>query len=149
MDNVVRLRSAPQVEVWPIMPDYLHDALGDAVRLLEPAVKRQSQNVDMEHIVEDLTAGQSLLWMVHVDGEAIAAIVTCVVSNPKRHNLKIEWMGGDDMHLWGDHALAILTKAAKTAKLDAIEADGRRGFLKHIEAASFREMYTHYEMELN
>ena len=53
------------------------------------------------------------------------------------------------MHTWGREALAILTKVAKDAKLDAIEADGRKGFQKYAEAASFREIYTHFEMELN
>ena len=63
--------------------------------------------------------------------------------------MKIEWMGGEDMHLWAGEALATLTKIAKEAKMDAIETDGRKGFAKYAEAASFRETRRHYEMELS
>ena len=131
-----------------ILPDKVDSVLDDAVRLLEPAVRRQSHNVTIEHIVDDLRNGLSLLWLAYVDGKAMAAVVTCIVKQPLRKNMKIEWMGGEKMHLWGQEVFAILTKVAKEAKLDAIEADGRKGFQRYAEAASFREMYTHFEMEL-
>jgi len=138
----------PQFKLLSILPDKVESVLDDAVRLLEPAVRRQSHNVTIDHIVNDLRNGLSLLWLAYVDGKAMAAVVTCIVKQPLRKNMKIEWMGGEKMHLWGQEVFAILTKVAKEAKLDAIEADGRKGFQRYAEAASFREMYTHYEMEL-
>jgi hypothetical protein len=138
----------PQFKLLAILPDKVDSVLDDAVRLLEPAVRRQSHNVTIEHIVDDLRNGLSLLWLAYVDGKAMAAVVTCIVKQPLRKNMKIEWMGGEKMHLWGQEVFAILTKVAKEAKLDAIEADGRKGFQRYAEAASFREMYTHFEMEL-
>lgn len=139
------------LQLLPILPEDVDEVMHDAVRLLEPAISRQIQNVDMDHIVMDLREGASLLWLVYEGNKAIAAIVTCIVQHPSlRRNLKIEWMGGDRMHIWVDESLAFLTKVAKDAKLDAIEADGRKGFQrKYAEAASFREIYTHFEMELN
>tara|TARA_R110000868_G_scaffold387856_2_gene656547 strand:- start:20 stop:463 length:444 start_codon:yes stop_codon:yes gene_type:complete len=147
MGDVVQMKSP--VDLKPILPGDVEAVLHDAVRLLEPAVRRQSQNVSMDHIVGDLRNGASLLWLAYVDGKAMAAVVTCIVKQPLRRNLKIEWMGGEKMHLWGSEALSILTKVAKDAKMDAIETDARRGFTKYAEAASFREMYTHFELELS
>ena len=146
--NVIQMK--PRFNLVPILADEVDEVLEDAMRFLEPAVDRQSQNVAIEHIIEDLFDGRSLLWLAYSGGEAIAAVVTCIVKHPLSHNMKIEWMGGNDMHLWVNDALAVLTKVAREAKLDAIEADGRKGFQKkYAEAASFREMYTHFEMELN
>ena len=146
MGEVVHIK--PQLKLLAILPDKVDSVLDDAVRLLDPAVRRQSHNVTIEHIVDDLRNGLSLLWLAYVDGKVMAAVVTCIVKQPLRKNMKIEWMGGEKMHLWGQEVFAILTKVAKEAKLDAIEADGRKGFQKYAEAASFREMYTHFEMEL-
>ena len=148
MDNVVQMR--PPLQLLPILPEHLDEVIEDAMDMLVPAIARQSQNVDVEDILDELHDGDSLLWMAYVGREPVAAIVTCIVQYPKRRNMKIEWMGGKRMHTWGDEALAILTKVAKEAKLDAIEADGRKGFQrKYAEAASFREIYTHFEMELS
>jgi len=148
MDNVVQMR--PPLQLLPILPEYLDEVIEDAVDMLVPAIARQSQNVDVEDILDELHDGDSLLWMAYVGREPVAAIVTGIVQYPKRRNMKIEWMGGKRMHTWVDEALAILTKVAKEAKLDAIEADGRKGFQrKYAEAASFREIYTHFEMELS
>ena len=147
MDNVVQMR--PSLQLLPILPEYLGEVIEDAVDMLAPAIARQSQNVDVEDIIDELHDGDSLLWMAYIGREPVAAIVTCVVQYPKRRNMKIEWMGGKRMHTWGNEALAILTKVAKEAKLDAIETDGRKGFSKYAEAASFREIYTHFEMELS
>lgn len=149
MDNVIPMKQP--LQLLPILPEHVDEVLHDAVRLLGPAIDRQSQNVDMDHIVAELREGASLLWLAYAGGKPVAAIVTCIVQHPSlRRNLKIEWMGGDRMHTWVGEALAILTKVAKDAKLDAIEADGRKGFQrKYAEAASFREIYTHFEMELN
>ena len=147
MDNVVQMR--PPLQLLPILPEFLDEVIDDAVDLLVPAIARQSQNVDVEDILDELHDGDSLLWMAYVGKEPVAAIVTCIVQYPKRRNMKIEWMGGKRMRTWADEALAILTKVAKEAKLDAIEADGRKGFSKYAEAASFREIYTHFEMELS
>ena len=63
-------------------------------------------------------------------------------------NLKIEFVGGKRMRPWMNEAIDLMKKLAIDAKLDAIEADGRKGFDKYVDASPFRPVYTHYEMEL-
>jgi hypothetical protein len=48
-----------------------------------------------------------------------------------------------------DKAIEVLTKIALDADLDALEADGRKGFMKYVDKSPFREVYTHYVMELS
>ena len=134
--------------MFAVLPQNLDPVIDDARRFIEIATWRQS-NACADHIVQDLYDGLSLLWMIYVDGTPMASVVTCILHHPLRSNLKIEWMGGEDMHLWAGEALSTLTKIAKEAKLDAIETDGRKGFAKYAEAASFRETRRHYEMELS
>ena len=53
------------------------------------------------------------------------------------------------MRQWMNEAISLFKKLAIDAKLDGIEADGRKGFEKYVDNSDFREVYTHYEMELS
>jgi hypothetical protein len=57
-------------------------------------------------------------------------------------------MGGKYMHIWMDEAVKVLAGLALDANLDAVEADGRKGFEKYVKGSTFRPIYTHYEMEI-
>jgi hypothetical protein len=118
------------------------------LELLAPAVRRVDQNVNLEDVREDIMAGTSILWLVYVGDKLTAAITTCVVKHPQRKNLKIEFMGGKYMHIWMDEAVRILAGLALDANLDAVEADGRKGFERYVKGSTFRPIYTHYEMEI-
>ena len=144
----IKPQQDPKVEMFAVLPENLASVIDDARRFIGMSTERQS-NVAADHIIQDLHDSMSLLWMVYVDGTPMASVVTCILHHPLRRNMKIEWMGGEKMHLWGNEVFAILTKVAKEAKMDAIEADGRKGFAKYAEAASFYETRRHYEMELS
>jgi len=151
-ENVIKVsfepKQNPKVEMFAVLPENLLSVIDDARRFIAMSTARQG-NVSADHIIQDLYDGMSLLWMVYVDGTPMASVVTCILHHPLRRNMKIEWMGGENMHLWANEALATLTKIAKEAKMDAIETDGRKGFSKYAKAASFRETRRHYEMELS
>jgi hypothetical protein len=57
-------------------------------------------------------------------------------------------MGGTRMRQWMNEAIAFLANLAKISGLSALEADGRKGFEKYVDNSPFREIYSHYEMEL-
>jgi hypothetical protein len=57
-------------------------------------------------------------------------------------------MGGKNMRQWMNEAIAFMAGVAKHAGLDALEADGRKGFDKFVDASPFRPVYTNYVMEL-
>lgn len=119
-----------------------------ALGLLRPAFKRQAMNVSEDYLIKDLRAGQSVLWMVYLGDTLTAAFTTAVVTHPLRSVLKVEFLGGYDMHEWVDAAIKFLADVAKHAGLSAIEADGRPGFEKMVKGLPFRPVYTNYVMEL-
>ena len=148
-DNVVKLRQEPRVSILPVLDGDFDEFLPIGMELIAPAVARQSENVTMQDVEDDIRDGGTIMWVVHVEDTLVAAITTCVVKHPQRNTLKIEFMGGTRMKQWMDKAIDALSQLAKKAGLDALEADGRKGFEKYVEASPFREVYTHYVMELH
>ena len=148
-DNVVEFRKYPSVTVLPVLEADFDEFLPRGLELIAPAVERQSSDVSVDDIEDDIRGGGSVMWVVHVEDTLVAALTTCVVRHPQRNTLKIEFMGGTKMRLWMGKVIGVLSELAKKADLGAIEADGRKGFEKYVDQSPFREVYTHYVMELN
>jgi hypothetical protein len=148
-NNVIELQTKPSVNILPVMKENFRDVMDDAMELLAPAIARQSHNVTMQDVEDDIRSGGSVLWLIHLEDKLTAAVTTCVVKHPQRTTLKIEFIGGTRMRQWMNEAISLFKKLAIDAKLDGIEADGRKGFEKYVDNSDFKEVYTHYEMELN
>ena len=149
LDNVVRLDAKPKVTILPVLSEDFDKFVGMGMDLIAPAVLRQSHNVTMQDVEDDIRGGGSVMWLIHLEDKLVAAMTTVVVKHPQRKNLKIEFLGGKRMRQWMGEALSLMKKLALDAGLDAIEADGRKGFEKYVDASPFRSVYTHYEMELS
>lgn len=147
-DNVIELPRKPQVSVVPVLPEHIEEFMADIMGLIGPAIERQSANVSAEYVADDLRKAQSIAWLVYIGDTLTAAITTSVVTHPQRNVLKIEFMGGRNMRQWMNEAIAFLANIARHAGLAALEADGRKGFEKYVEASPFRPVYTNYVMEL-
>lgn len=148
LDNVVRLHTKPKVRILPVLSEDIDKHIGKGMELLAPAILRQDQNATMQDIEDDIREGGSVMWLIHLEDKLVAAMTTVVVKHPQRKNLKIEFVGGKRMRQWMNEVIDLMKKLAIDAKLDAIEADGRKGFDKYVDASPFRPVYTHYEMEL-
>ena len=148
LDNVVRLDTKPKVSILPVLAEDFDDYIGEGMELLAPAILRQSHNVTMQDVENDIRGGGSVMWLIHLEDKLVAAMTTVVVKHPQRKNLKIEFIGGKRMRQWMNEAIDLMRKLALDAGLDALEADGRKGFEKYVDKSPFQAMYTHYEMEL-
>ena len=148
LDNVVRLHTKPKVSILPVLSEDIDKHIGKGMELLAPAILRQSHNVTMQDVEDDIRGGGSVMWFIHLEDTLVAAMTTVVVKHPQRKNLKIEFIGGKRMRQWMNEAINLMKKLAIDAGLDAIEADGRKGFEKYVDASPFQSVYTHYEMEL-
>jgi len=147
-DNVVHLHSKPRVTILPVLEDDFDALLDIGMELIAPAIARQSNDVSVQDVEDDIRGGGAVMWLVHVEDTLEAAITTCVVKHPQRNTLKIEFMGGKRMKQWMDEAINVFADLARRADLGAVEADGRIGFDKYVDASPFREVYRHYVMEL-
>lgn len=148
LDNVVRLHTRPKVSILPVLSEDFDKYVSKGMELLAPAILRQAHNVTMQDVEDDIRAGGSVMWLIYLEDKLIAAMTTVVVKHPQRRNLKIEFIGGKRMRQWMNEAINLMKKLALDAGLDAVEADGRKGFEKYVETSPFQAMYTHYEMEL-
>jgi hypothetical protein len=148
-DNVVHLHSKPRVTILPVLEDDFDTLLGIGMEFIAPAIARQSRDVTMQDVEDDIRGGGAVMWLVHVEDTLKAAITTCVVKHPQRNTLKIEFMGGTQMKKWMNEAIDTFADLARRADLGAVEADGRLGFDKYVDASPFREVYRHYVMELS
>ena len=147
-DNVVHLHSKPRVTIVPVLEDDFDALLSIGMEMIAPAIARQSNDVSVQDVEDDIRGGGAVMWLVHVEDTLEAAITTCVVKHPQRNTLKIEFMGGKRMKQWMDEAIDVFADLARRADLGAVEADGRIGFDKYVDASPFREVYRHYVMEL-
>ena len=148
LDNVVRLHTRPKVSILPVLSEDFEKYVSKRMELLAPAILRQAHNVTMQDVEDDIRAGGSVMWLIHLEDKLVAAITTVVVKHPQRRNLKIEFVGGKRMRQWMNEAIYFFKNLAIDAQLDALEADGRKGFEKYAGALQFRPVYTHYEMEI-
>lgn len=148
LDNVVRLDAKPKVSILPVLSQDFDQYVSEGMELLAPAILRQSHNVTMQDVEDDIRGGGCVMWLISLEDKLVAAMTTVVVKHPQRKNLKIEFIGGKRMRQWMNEAIDLMKKLALDAGLDALEADGRKGFEKYVDASLFRSVYTHYEMEL-
>lgn len=148
LDNVVKLDTKPKVSILPVLTEDFDDYISEGMELLAPAILRQAHNVTMQDVEDDIREGGSVMWLIHLEDKLVAAMTTVVVKHPQRRNLKIEFVGGKRMRQWMNEAIDLMKKLALDAGLDAVEADGRKGFEKYVDTSPFQAMYTHYEMEL-
>ena len=102
LDNVVRLDAKPKVSVLPVLAEDFDQYLSKGMELLAPAILRQSQNVTMQAVEDDVRGGGSVMWLIHLEDKLVAAMTTVVVKHPQRKNLKIEFIGGKRMRQWMD-----------------------------------------------
>ena len=137
----------PVIEIEPVS-EGIQSAIDLAAPMLSKSVARDEQSATFDDLTKDLLDGSAMLFLVWVNGDAVAAFVARVISYPRRKTLYIQHMGGKDLNVWMPYALQVLRHAAKERKLHAIEADGRIGFARMAAKNGFRETHRHFEMEI-
>ena len=149
MGNVIRLHKEQIVEVTPAVAEDIDYGIEVGIPLLADSIERDSRNVPLERVLANIRERRSVVWLVHIDGELVAAIITAVMQHPLRATLYIEHLGGTRIREWMSAAMEALVDLARKAELDGIEADGRPGFDKFLgQCGDFERKFVHYEMEL-
>ncbi len=124
-------------EFWPL-----------AYRYIRLAQRRVDRNVGMADVKEKIDSGEYVLLLVYVQDKLSAAIIVSVVQHPRRKNLSIDYVGGENIAAWGEPVLEMLADMAKDRGLDALEASGRSGWSLLAKKHGWRVAYVRYEMEI-
>ena len=149
MGNVIRLHGERTVEVTPAVAEDIDYGIEVGIPLLADSIERDGRNVPLERVLANIRERRSVVWLVYIDGELVASILTAVMQHPLRATLYIEHLGGTRIREWMSAAMEALVDLARKAELDGIEADGRPGFDKFLgQCGDFERKFVHYEMEL-
>lgn len=148
MSNVVKLHEEQQVEVLPAVGDDIDYGIEVGMPFLAASIERDERNVPLERVLANIRERRSVVWVVSIAGEPVAALTTAVMQHPLRQTLFIEHLGGSRITEWMPEAMEALVDLAHKADLSGIEADGRHGFDKYMGQCGFERKYVHYEMEL-
>lgn len=148
MDNVVKLHQ-DNVEVIPAVAEDIDDGIEIGMPFLAASIERDERNVPVERVLANFRERRSVMWIVYIAGEPVAAFSTAVMQHPMRQTLFIEHLGGSRINEWMQEALEAIVELARKAELSGIEADGRLGFEKYLDKCGFfKKTYVHFEMEL-
>jgi hypothetical protein len=131
-----------------VLPEQLDDYWGAAGPLIDKAVQRFSGVMALDDVYSDLKEGKSLLWMIVIEGDLVAAMTTKMVNYPLKRSIVIDFIGGSRFGEWMETALDELKRIGLQTGVSMIEANGRKAFEKIAPSAGFKPSYTHYEMEI-
>lgn len=132
-----------------VLPEQLDDYWASAGPLIDKAASRFSGAMGLDDVYNDLKAGRSMLWLIVIEGELVAAMTTKMVNYPRSRSIVIDLIGGGRLGEWMEYALDELKRIGLRTGVTTIEANGRKAFEKIAPKAGFKPSYTHYEMELN
>lgn len=116
--------------------------------MVDKAAKKYAHQYDLDDVLRGLLEERSGLFGVFLDNKPIAAIIASPVAYPKRKNLLIELVGGNDVDQWWSEAIHAITEQAKAAGYSSIEARARKGWAKMAEKCNFKQVAVAYELEL-
>ena len=136
------------VNVHLVHHTLIDDAWPQIAPLLRKSQRRVANSIGMDDLKHDLEARGQQLWAVKVEDKLKAVILTTILKHPRRSVLRITHIAGSEMKVWMEGALATLVEAAQALGCDAIDAEGRLGWIKHASKCKFKEVSRTYEMEI-
>ena len=100
---------------------------------------------DIYDVVKD---GDNTLWIAFDEKSIKGAVVTDLVTYPKKKMLCMQFCGGEDLKEWKDPMLALLRKYAKDMGCEGIESTARRGWAKVFENDGYKPHWVTFELPL-
>ena len=115
-----------------IRPDHIDVIWTEVAPHIERCVPHSEGELEVEDFHQLLANGEMQLWIAVDDQEILAAMVTQIVSYPRKRILRIIAIGGGEMDRWLPF-LPGLEEWALENGATALECWGRKGWLKILE----------------
>ena len=100
--------------------------------LMDAALKHSEGELLTEDLVEHLDNEDLRLWVAMLDNKVIAAMITEVITYPRKKILRIITLAGKDMELWYDF-LPSIEGYAVSKQCSALEAWTRKGMTRKLK----------------
>ena len=115
-----------------IRPDHIDGIWPDVEPHLERCVPHSEGELETEDFHQLLANGEMQLWLAMEDEEILAAMVSQIVSYPRKRILRIIAIGGGEMKRWLPF-LPGLEEWALENGATGLECWGRKGWLKILD----------------
>ena len=120
----------------------IDEVWGEVKPMLERGISHGDGELDIDDILKFLLDRTMQLWIVYnyTEGNIMMAGITEVMTYPKIKVCRAVVLGGDGVDQWVKHVSGI-EEWAKSQGCDKIEAFGRRGLAKKMEAIGYSNRY--------
>ena len=131
MDTMVGF-DPPQARAVLVEIDEIEQIWRHVKPLLDKATPHSEGEMEAEDFLPLLLSGTMQLWVAIENKEIIAAMVSQIVSYPRKSVMRIISIGGEDMEKWMPN-FPIFENWALDLGCTAIEAWGRKGWLRVLD----------------
>lgn len=138
-----------EMQCLPIPKDRLAGAWPVVGPMLEKAVKTAEHKLDIDDVFAGAQAGAYVVWVILLDGEAVAAVTTRIIDYPKRKAMALDWVGGTRMKEWFGPAMRVMKDHARHNGCSHMEGYGREAWMRWIGKEGWRPAYVTFNMELD
>ena len=115
---------------------------------MEKAAKYTYGRYTSDDIYDSLKEYDHQLWVAFDSGTIKGAVVTNIITYPRRKILCMSFCGGIELKDWKDPMLELLKRFAKDSGCDGIEATARRGWAKVFENDGYKGHWVTFELPI-
>ena len=137
------------IEVSMVPPQLLDTCWGKIEAYLDKAAKYTYGRYSVNDIYEAIKDGDNVLWVAFDAGNIVGAVVTSMVTYPRKKALCMQFCGGVDLKNWKDPMLALLRRYAEDMGCEIIEATARKGWAKVFELDGYKQNWVTFELPVN
>jgi hypothetical protein len=136
------------IQVSMVPPQYVDTCWKTIEPYMEKAAEYTYGRYTSGDIYDSLKEYDHHLW-VAFDGDKIkGAVVTNIITYPRRKILCMSFCGGTELKNWKDPMLELLRQFAKDVGCDGIEATARRGWAKVFENDGYKGHWVTFELPI-
>lgn len=135
------------IQCIAVPKEHLNTVWQVAGPMLAKAVKTAEGKMDVEHVLEGAHAGLYVIWLILIDGEAVAAVTTRIIEYPKCKAMALDWVGGTRMKEWFGPSMRAMKDHAVRNGCAHMEGYGREAWMRWIGKEGWRPDYVTFKME--
>jgi hypothetical protein len=111
---------------------------------LEPAVVESNGEMDLQDLFALILRDQAKVWLVfEFESMKLRGVaVTQEIDYPHHANLRVMFLGGEDMTEWQEQLDAEFCEYCVKHGLTNVEVVGRKGFTRSLQPLGYKQAYT-------
>ena len=137
------------IEIFGIHKDYLDTAWNDISPLIDMALKRTNDELDLDEIYHMIKNDQVIPVIMMHKGIILSVVTLEVVQKKKKRILSLMTAGGTDLDDWLDEFMDVAEQIAIEQECDDIYVTGRKGWQKKLKRYGFEYRYTVLSRRIN